>query len=226
MNKKLKKLSITSLTVMLGVVNLGAATEVSAQEQVFEQLEASSDETVVDQFEIDSEETLNQVLDNQEFEQDTLSVEDYRKEDALNYAKMFLDDSYGGISLANLTDNMINAGYEESDIVHVLSSIEIDWNDQALKFSYKLVGRGVTESQLKGNLEVNGFVESEIDFVMANIKIDSNAQALESAQRMVDGQENGISRVRIKQYLSREGFNDEIVRYALENISVDWNEQL
>lgn len=123
--------------------------------------------------------------------------------------------------------NLLRDGYTEEQAVYGVENCGADWNNEALQNALGMVEINYALPNIKSSLENYEFTDDEIAYALDNLDFDWNEQALTYAQAMINGEtyQKGYSRAEIEKKLADKGYSKEETAYALENCTVDWNEQ-
>ncbi|OKL48180.1 hypothetical protein BSR28_00235 [Boudabousia liubingyangii] len=160
------------------------------------------------------------------------SVDAAKLEKATESAKQYLESipfSRSGL-IHQLT---YNGEFTEAEATQAVDSLNVDWNEQALRKAQEYVDSGMGLSKkgiakMLSEKDIAGFTEEQTEYAIANVKADWKAQALKYAQGVVDSG-SGVSEKRLSDSLYHErndrSFTQEEAKYAMEHLKVDWNEQ-
>ena len=155
---------------------------------------------------------------------------------AADSASSYLD--FSGFSRKGLIDQLEFEGYSKADATAAVDSLDVDWNEQARRSAESYLDTmAFSLSELIDQLEFEGYTASQADFG-ANAAYsgtgeggaDSGSGGTVSQQNAVRSAESyldtmAFSRSGLIDQLVFEGYSEADATFAVDSITVDWNEQ-
>ena len=158
---------------------------------------------------------------------------------ALEKAEDYL--RYSAFSREGLINQLEFEGFEENDIVFAVNNVEVDWNEQCYKKAKSYLRYSSFSKQgLIDQLEFEGFTDAQIAYAIEKVgygSVQGDNENQENEISMTIGQRNALekaedylrysafSREGLIDQLEYEGFEENDIIFAVDNVEVDWNEQ-
>ena len=166
------------------------------------------------------------------------------QKNALKTAGSYL--KYSGFSRQRLIDQLEYEGFEQDDIIFAVDNVKVDWNEECYETAKSYLRYSSFSKQgLIDQLEYEGFTDDQIAYAIEMVGYgtiqgnEGNQQGSEKEPEstMTIGQKNalktaesylkysGFSRQRLIDQLEYEGFEQDDIIFAVDNVKVDWNEE-
>lgn len=157
---------------------------------------------------------------------------DASREDQAAYQSAKNYDTYAGFSDEGLRSQLEFEGFPKEAIEYAIQKLNQEnssrENEAALKSAKSYLDyTSFSEEGLREQLAYEGYPDDSIDYAITNLGGDPAQReaesALGSAKQYLDY--SAFSSEGLRRQLEYEGYPQEAIDYAMENIVVDWNEQ-
>jgi colicin import membrane protein len=200
-----------------------AATTESYYEQAKDKL-AADEETTEDV--AVAEPVEEEVPVEEQWPASSVPAETAGQENARLSAESYLDTM--AFSRSGLIDQLKYEGYSTKDATYAVDAVSPNWNEQAAKAAKDyLDSSSFSRSGLIEQLEYEGYTKQEAVYGVnqAGLSAETAGQenARESAEDYLDS--SAFSRKGLIDQLEYEGYSTKDATYAVDAVSVNWNQQ-
>lgn len=145
------------------------------------------------------------------------------EESAYNRAVQYVENI--AISEARVGQMLDFNGYTEDEKEYAMSSLFVDWNDEAAQYVDERINseNATSYKSLLDSMEYDGFTSEQIEYAISGIDVDWDEMALKAAEEIL--KTNNVSESGLKQRLEWKNFTSPEVKYAVKNVKVDWNRE-